>query len=101
MTVKEIEQKLLEYVELQETYNHRKNALEEFDKVREKFTLDEISHIGFIINDYPEYDHFLIKLSNENSFIHLGFSKTYLKSLSKKDIHKVAKAICKFFKGAR
>lgn len=97
MTIKEIEEKLKEYLEQNTNYNYRKNAIEELGKVREKFTLDDVSHIAFIVGDYPKYDHFLLKLEDNNFFLRLGLSKEYLKSLSKKDLRQVAKAIHSMF----
>ena len=97
MTIKEIEEKLLEYLEQDTSYHHKEKATEELGKVREKFTLDEVSHIAFIVGDYPSYDHFLIKLANNNFFFRVGLSKEYLKSLSKKDLHQVAKSMHELF----
>lgn len=88
---------LLNYVSLNTAYNHRENALKEFDKVREKFKLDDLVHIGFIINDYPKEDHFLIKVSNDQYFFRVGLTRSYLQKLSKKDIHKIAKSLYSLF----
>ena len=97
MKLKEIEQMLLDYISLNTNYNHRENALKEFDKVREKFKLDDLVHIGYIINDYPKEDHFLIKLSDKHYFFKVGLNRSYLESLSKKDIHKIAKTLYDLF----
>lgn len=93
MTTKQIEQKLLEYIDLQETYDHKENALKEFDKIREKFLLDDLIHIGFIVNDYPDFDHLLLKVDGNGFFLKFGLSREYLKSLSKKDLHKLARGL--------
>ena len=97
MTVKEIEDYLIDYINQNYEYHHKEKALEEFDKVHEKFPLDDIQHIGFIINDYPDYDHCLFRLSDSNFFFKFGLSRSYLLSASKKDIHKIAKALYKLF----
>ena len=97
MKLNEIEEMLLDYVSSNTAYNHKENALKEFDKVREKFKLDDLIHIGFIINDYPKEDHFLIKASNDQYFFRVGLTRSYLKMLSKKDIHKIAKSLYHLF----
>ena len=97
MQVKEIEKRLSDYIDSKEVYNHKDNALKEFDKIRETCSLDDVSNISFIIQDYPDYDHYLFKLTDKTFFLKFGLSKDYLKSLSKKDIHKLAKGLHKFF----
>ena len=97
MKLKELEKFLNDYIEQSNEYHHKEEALKEFDKIHEKFTLDEIQHIGFIINDYPEYDHCLFKVSSSEFFFRVGFARSYLLSLSKKDIHKLAKCLYKLF----
>ena len=97
MTVKEIEEFLVDYTKREFEYRHKEKALEEFDRVHEKFTLDEISNIGFIIGEYPDYDHCLFKLSGNQFFLKFGLNREYMLSASKKDIHKIAKALHKLF----
>ena len=100
MTIKDIENSLINYINLNTTWNYKENAWKEFDKVREKFELDDLKSICFIIDDYPNFDHLLFRITDEkNFFIKFGLSREYLKSLSKKDIHKVAKSLYSFFKG--
>lgn len=93
MKIKEMEECLLRYIEENNEYHHKENALKEFDTIREKFKLDDIQHIGFIVNDYPDYDHCLFKVMDDNFFIKIGFNRAYLLSLSKKDLHRLAKGL--------
>ena len=97
MKVKEIEDYLIDYVNQNYEYHHKEKALKEFDAVHEKFSLDDIQHLGVILNDYPDYDHCLFKVSSDQFFLKFGLSRSYLLSASKKDIHKIAKALHKFF----
>ena len=97
MKIKEVEECLLEYIKENNEYHHKEKALKEFGNIREKFKLDDVSHIGFIINDYPNYDHFLLKVMDDNFFIKIGFNRDYLLSLSKKDLHRLAKGLCALF----
>jgi len=97
MTIKEMEQKLIEYIDSPYICNHRENALKEFDMIREKFPLDDLVHIGFIIDNYPKYDHCLWELYDDNFFLRVGLNHDYLKKLTKEDIHKLAKDLYKLF----
>ena len=99
MKIKEMEECLLSYIKDNTEYHHKENALKEFDTIREKFKLDDIQHIGFIINDYPNYDHCLFKVMDDNFFVKFGFNRAYLLSLNKKDLHKLAKGLCVLFNG--
>ena len=98
MKLKEIESKLIEYIELDEKFEHRENALKEFEEIRKKFKLSKVYNIGFIIDEYPKYDHFLCKVDNDDYFFKIGFNRKYLKSLSKKDVHSLAKKLWKMFR---
>lgn len=97
MTVKEIEKVLIEYIELNFDYHHKENALKELGKLTKDKDVNCCSNIRFIVNDYPNYDHFLLKLNDDNFFLKFGLSREYLKSLNKKDIHRLAKGLHSFF----
>ena len=91
---KEIEKALLDYAKDNTTYHHKEKALREINAVGLRST----SHIAFIVEDYPDYDHILIKGDNEkNWFVRIGFNKEYLQSLSKKEIHILATNLATMF----
>lgn len=102
ITVKEIEEKLNDYLNDDSARNHKKNALDEYKKIRAFFEEDDVSNILSIIEEYPDYDHLLFKITNgRSSFIKIGFSKDMLKSLDKKGIHRLAKGLRSSFKNCR
>lgn len=97
-TIKQFEKLIIDYLNNPTRYEHKKKAWQEFDKLRPTVQLDDLANICFIINDYPEKDHLLLKLTNDNQFfLKIGFYREYLEKLGKKDIHTLAKGIHSFF----
>lgn len=93
MSLEELIKAFNDYITEEPEYKHKEKALQEFDKVREKFTLDELQHIGFIVNDYPKQDHLLIKIGDDDSiFIRIGISRNWLVK-NKQDIPTIAGGI--------
>lgn len=102
ITVKEIEEKLNDYLNDDSERNYKKNALNEYKKIRTFFDEDDVSNILTIIEEYPDYDHLLFKVTNgRRSFIKMGFSRAMLKSLDRKGIHRLAKGLRSSFKNCR
>ena len=97
MTIKEIEKKLIEYKNSNKTYHHREKACDELGKIRTKVKLEELPNVCFIIDNYPKYDHFLFRLTDNNFFLHFGLSYEYINKLSKKELHQVAKSLHDMF----
>lgn len=96
--IKEFEKLITDYLKDPTQYEHKKKAWQEFDKLRPTVKLDDLANIGFIINDYPDKDHLLLRLTNDDQFfLKMGFYREYLEKLSKKDIHTLAKAIHAMF----
>ena len=93
MTIKEIEEMLIEYKNSNETYHHREKAYEELGKLNKESILNELPNVCFIVENYPKYDHFLFRLADDNFFVHFGLSHEYINKLNKKELHQVAKSI--------
>lgn len=93
MKIKDLEKIITDYLEDKTIYERRKKALRELDKVQEKFSPDDIEQTLFIVYSYPKYDHLLLKLDSQECFIKFGIRREYLEGLSKKGIHKLAKAL--------
>jgi len=97
-TIKEFEKLITDYLNNPTRYEHKSKAWKEFDNLRKTTKLDDLANIGFIINDYPDKDHLLLRLTNDYQFFFkMGFYREYLEKLNKKDIHTLAKAIHSFF----
>ena len=98
ITIKEFEKLITDYLNDPTRYEHKKKAWQEFDKLRPTIKLDDLVNIGFIINDYPDKDHLLLKLTNgDQFFLKMGIYREYLEKFNKKDIHTLAKALHSFF----
>lgn len=95
MTVEDLENAIKNYLNDKAVYNHRENALKEMDHIRDKVGLDEIKHIAFIVGDYPDYDHFLLKITGDGVFARIGMSREYLKTLSDEQIRQLAEDLHK------
>lgn len=97
MTVKQIEQLLLDYIKQNHNENRKENALKELKMFDNEFKSKNLSNILFIVGNYPQYNHFLFKVECNDFFMNIGLSNNYLKSLNKKDIHKLAKGLHSIF----
>ncbi len=95
MTVEDIEQAIRDYLSDKTVYNHKENALKELDHIRDKVGLDKIKHITFIVGDYPDYDHFLLKITGDGVFARIGMSREYLKTLNDEQIRQLAEDLHK------
>lgn len=95
MTVEDIENAIKNYINDETVYNHRENALKEMDYIRDKVGLDKIKHIAFIVGDYPDYDHFLLKITGDGVFARIGMGREYLKALNNEQIRQLAEDLHK------
>ena len=66
---KEIENDLRNMVDNFEHNKHKENALKEFKEIRKTHTLDDVKHISFIIDQYPEFDSIELRCSNPGKWI--------------------------------
>ena len=92
MNKKKIEDFLFNYIKGSYEYHYKEKALKEIENIEEKTNL-YISNIKYIVDDYPDYDHFAFNIYNKTCFIKLGFSREHLLKLSEKEIHKIAKKL--------
>lgn len=99
MTVKEIEQLLLDYIKQNHDENRKENALKELKMFGDEFKVKNLSNTLFIVDNYPQYNHLLFKLGWDDFFMNIGLSDNYLKSLDKKEIHKLAEGLHSIFYG--
>ena len=97
MTVQQIEQLLLDYIKENHDENRKENALKELEVFNDEFKVKNLSNTLFIVNNYPQYNHLLFKLEWDDFFMNIGLSDNYLKSLNKKEIHKLAKGLHSIF----
>ena len=67
--IKELEKEILDMAKDFKRNFYREAALKELDNVREKFTLDEVKNITWIVSRYPDFDHIELKVESKGQWV--------------------------------
>ena len=92
--LKKFEKQLTEMVENFIYHDYKKNAEKELLEIENK-TKKATSHIRFIVNDYPDFNHIELKITQPDIFV----MKICINPTALKNNPKSIKKIVKMFKG--